>query len=272
MLINGQSGEHIAAQDRGLAYGDGVYRTLECRFGEPLLWSYQWARLAEDAARLRLPAPDEAQLLDELAREAGALPRAVAKIVLTRGVGARGYAIPEAALPTRIVSAAPWAGYPSALAEEGVRVRWCDTLLGCQPALAGIKHLNRLENVLARSEWRDEAIREGLMRDTRGLVIEGTMSNLFLIEGESLLTPRLDQNGVSGMARAWLLDTAARLGVPAAEADITPQRLLAADGLMLCNSLIGIWPVAALGSEWRAAPHPLCRHLQDEWRLAIMLK
>lgn len=249
MLIDGMPGEQVSALDRGLAYGDGVYRTLELLGGQPRLWRWQWQRLTDDCTRLSLALPDEALLLAELALAAAGLERAVAKIVLTRGVGRRGYAVPADAVPTRIVSASPWAGYPPELAEQGVTVRLCELRLGLQPRLAGIKHLNRLENVLARSEWTDPAIQEGLLLDSEGYLVEGTMSNLFLLRGTEFTTPLLDRSGVAGALRAWVFDNAPELGLAVREARLTLDDLYAADAVFLCNSLIGLWPMARLGER-----------------------
>ncbi|RMC95982.1 aminodeoxychorismate lyase [Aquitalea palustris] len=262
MLINGQPGEQISALDRGLAYGDGIYRTIEIRQGKPRLWRWQYQRLLADAARLKLPLPDEALLLAEIAQLAAGVEQGVAKIVLTRGVGARGYAMPADCQPTRLVSVTPWAGYPQERARDGVNVRWCDTRLSCQPLLAGIKHLNRLENVLARSEWSDPDIHEGLMLDQRGLLIEATMSNVYLVEGQRIVTPRLDQNGVQGMLRDWLFAHAPQLGYQLDEADIAPARLWQAEQVFLSNSLIGLWPVARIAGQALPAGHPCCQQLQ----------
>lgn len=262
MLVNGQPGTQISASDRGLAYGDGLYRTLEARHGTPLLWHWQWQRLAADCAALRLPCPDEVLLLSEIAGVAAKLERAVIKIVLTRGVGQRGYAMPAECTPTRIVSASAWAGYPPDRAAQGVVARWCDTRLALQPRLAGIKHLNRLENVLARSEWHDPAIAEGLMLDMDGTVVEGTLSNLFLVQGGELLTPLLDRCGVSGAMRACVIDTAANLGLTVRELRLSPPQVLAAEEVFLCNSLAGIWPLRELGpQQWQ--PGALTRRLQQ---------
>ena len=266
MLINGRPGERIAAGDRGLAYGDGVFRTLELRDGQPRLWAWQYARLCEDARRLRLPPPEEALLLAELAVAGEGLPRAAAKIVLTRGEGARGYAMPEAPSCSRIVSAAAWSGYPPERAEQGVTARWCETRLALQPALAGIKHLNRLENVLARSEWQDPAIAEGLMLDMEGWVAEGTMSNVYALEGEEIVTPRLDRCGVNGAVRDWLTAHCLDIGRSFIETRLSAQRLIDADAVFLSNSLMGIWQITQLDAR-RWNPHPLPRALQHSLSL-----
>ncbi|MPQ72083.1 aminodeoxychorismate lyase, partial [Pseudomonas sp. MWU12-2323] len=161
--------------------------------GRPWMWRWQYARLCDDAARLRLEAPDEGLLLDELLALGREHALAVGTIVLTRGPGARGYAMSAAGAPTPVVSAAPWAGYPAEYGERGVVARWCELRLSVQPALAGIKHLNRLESVLARSEWSDPAIQEGLLLDQDGWLVEGAMSNIYLLRGSQILTPRLDR-------------------------------------------------------------------------------
>lgn len=249
-LIDGYVDDRIAVDDRAVQYGDGVYRTLEWRDGRPLLWDWQWRRLRHDAAALGLALPAACVVLDELERVARGLPRAVCKIILTRASARRGYAIPPEAATRRIVSAAAWDGYPPALAEHGVATRLCGLRLGLQPRLAGIKHLNRLENVLARSEWTDTAIHEGLMLDSDGSLVEATMSNLFVVRAGELATPALDRCGVAGAVRAWVLDQH-----PTCVRRLDLGDLENADEAFLCNSLIGIWPIARFGQRvWRHFP------------------
>ncbi|MEN3029224.1 aminodeoxychorismate lyase [Chromobacterium amazonense] len=262
MLINGLPGEVVSALDRGFNYGDGVFRTLRLRGGRPWMWRWQYARLAADAARLRLEAPDEQLLLDELMALGREHESAVAKIVLTRGAGARGYAMSAARAPTRIVSVSPWQGYPQEYGEQGVTARWCELRLSIQPALAGVKHLNRLENVLARSEWDDPAIQEGLLLDQDGWLVEGTMSNVYLLRGRQLLTPRLDRNGVNGAVRDWLTGNISDFGLEFIEMRLSAADLIDADAAFLSNSLMGIWPLARLGERvW--TPSPLLQALRQ---------
>jgi 4-amino-4-deoxychorismate lyase len=249
MLINGQAADTVSAADRGLAYGDGLFRTVELIDGTPRLWRWHYQRLTADCTRLALPCPDEALLLEELAACSANLGRAVGKIVLTRGVGKRGYAIPGDVTPTRIVSAAACTGYPATLAEHGVAVRVCELRLARQPTLAGIKHLNRLENVLARSEWSDPAVFEGLLLDSDDTVVEGTMSNLFYVQDGVLCTPKLDFCGVSGALRAWLMAKASESGHTVSETRPELATLLDADEVFLCNSLIGVVSVAELATR-----------------------
>ncbi|AXK39705.1 aminodeoxychorismate lyase [Crenobacter cavernae] len=265
-LIDGHPSDKVSALDRGLAYGDGIYRTVELLNGGPRLWRWQWQRLVEDCARLSLPCPDEALLLAELAAAAHGIERAVAKITLTRGLGQRGYAMPADAVPTRIVTASPWGGYPEERYSDGVTVRRCDLTLSRQPKLAGIKHLNRLENVLARSEWSDPAVHEGLLFDEDGTLVEATMSNLFALQDSVLFTPKLDRAGVAGALRAWLIDAAPALGLAVRETSLAEVELLAADALLLTNSLIGVWPVATYrhaGGEARWRDFELAHRLNE---------
>jgi 4-amino-4-deoxychorismate lyase len=245
ILVNGQASDVVPVADRGLSYGDGLFETIAVRHGEPQLWSRHMQRLAEGCRRLELPEPDTDQLRAETQRVTGQTARAVVKIVLTRGTGARGYRPDGAIAPTRIVQGLPWPAHNGEPARDGVAVRWCNMRLARQPRLAGLKHLNRLEQVMARAEWRDEYA-EGLMRDTEGLVIEGTMSNLFLVHEGVLVTPDLSQSGVAGVMRAAVLDLAATLGIPSAMQPVTTAMVEGAQELFLTNSLIGLWPVMRL--------------------------
>lgn len=245
MLVNGCETDLMDACDRGLAYGDGVFRTLRTQGGRPLWWRDHYAKLADDCAALRLTCPDEATLHAEACQVAAA-GEGVVKIILTRGAGARGYAPPPDQPLTRVVFPAPLPAHAQADAPEAITARWCTLQLARQPRLAGVKHLNRLENVLARAEWTDPAIFEGLLCDDRGAVIGGVMSNLLLMKKGELFTPDLGECGVAGVARTRLLRAAPRLGIPAHIVRLPPAAVLAADEVMICNSVIGVRRVARL--------------------------
>jgi len=248
VLINGASSEHISVADRGLHYGDGVFETLAVDAGAPLLWEAHLQRLLNGCERLGIPAPDVAVLAHEATQLCAGQARAVLKIIVTRGPSARGYAPPRSANPTRILSCSPWPDHPAAHARHGVAVRWCATPLARQPRLAGIKHLNRLEQVLARAECAASEA-EGLMCDTDGFAIEGTMSNLFIVSGDTLITPDLSQSGVAGVLRAQVLAVARDCGLDCREAWLRPAEVEAAKELFLTNSIIGLWPVNRLGTR-----------------------
>lgn len=262
MLIDGKDSDQIAADDRGLLYGDGLFETLAVRDGIPQLWDRHMARLTGDCARLGITPPAQELLRCEADRLCAGHARAVLKIIVTRGSGGRGYRPAAQALPRRILSLHSWPDYPAHCWQQGVDVRLCDLRLGSNPRLAGIKHLNRLEQVLARSEWDDAAVAEGLMLDGAGNLIEGTMSNLFLVRDGYLHTPALETCGVAGVMRAHVLALAAQAAIPCVVQPLSLADAAAADEMFLCNSLIGIWPVRRFqGREW--IPGPLTRCLQQ---------
>jgi 4-amino-4-deoxychorismate lyase len=249
VLIDGHPGECLPVTDRGLSYGDGLFESLALADGGPCLWERHLERLAAGCRRLGIPAADPGLLRHEAVQAIAGRRDGVLKVILTRGSGGRGYRPDPAARSRRILQWFPAPGYPPTWSVEGVQTRFCATALGRNPLLAGIKHLNRLEQVLARAEWSDPAIAEGLMLDSEGLVIEGTMSNLFVEREGRLLTPRLDRAGVAGVVRALVLEQARAQGISCDERDLAPQDLLEADALFFSNSLIGIWPVRRLGER-----------------------
>jgi 4-amino-4-deoxychorismate lyase len=252
--VDGEPVGSVSASDRGLWYGDGVYRTLRVAASGPLLWERHYRRLAADCAALALPVPEERLLRPEVEALAAGCGAGVVRITVTRGRSARGYAIAAGSAPTRIVAWFPAPHRPLRWSLEGVEVRLCELRLARQPRLAGIKHLNRLEQVLARAEWSDPQIAEGLLLDAYGHVIEGTMSNLFVVEGGALATPDLSQCGTAGIQRDRVLEWAAAEGVPASVGVLTLDRVLAADELFLVNSIIGLWPVRAIAGMRRWPP------------------
>ena len=248
-LINGSEADCLTVADRGLQYGDGLFETLAVCDGALCLWHAHFDRLARGADRFGIPCPSREMLLCECRQLAGGESAGVLKIILTRGRGGRGYGPPESPQPIRILTLHPWPDYPTGWGECGVDVTFCRTPLGENPVLAGLKHLNRLEQVLARSEWQDREIAEGLMQDGRGRIIGGTMSNLFLVRDGRLLTPRLDTCGIAGTVRNLVLRIADAFGIEVLERDIMRTDLGAADGLFLTNALIGVWPVRRLGTR-----------------------
>ncbi len=241
IMINGEMTELLSATDRGLHYGDGLFETLAVINGRPRFWLAHMARLQRGCEVLGLPMPDPQQLHEEALSLCGGEERAVLKLVITRGSGGRGYRPPQEPSPQRLLFSYPWPDYPELA--NGIQLRVCQTPLACNPALAGIKHLNRLEQVLARAEWDDVAIHEGLMCDLDGRVKEGTMSNLFWVEEGRIFTPDLSHCGVAGVMRAEVMAMARDLGIRVDTAEIHPEELLQVDEIFMTNSIIGIWPV-----------------------------
>lgn len=256
ILINGVPGDQIGIGDRGLLYGDGVFRTLRVLGGRIPCWLRHYRKLQHDCAVLRIICPAETLLFEELQRLIELRPDGVAKIVISRGVQTtRGYAPVENMMPTRILSIAPSFDYPATNYSRGVKLRVCDLRLSHQPKLAGIKHLNRLENVLAAAECSDPDIAEGLLLDSVGNVIEGIRSNLFMVRDGELFTPDLSNCGVAGVQRERVMDWAASHGMSCQVSQFGLAELLVADEVFLVNSVIGLWPVRELSDRsWSHYP------------------
>ena len=261
-IVNGQPASTLSVQDRGLAYGQGLFETLTLKEGKPQDWQLHMQRLALGAERLGIPFDNSllAAMSNDLVKLLAAtesLPeRAVLKIILTRGAGGRGYAVTEPLAPNRILQLNPFPVWPADPQTNGIRVMLCETRLGLNPQLAGIKHLNRLEQVLARSEWQQPDISEGLVCDMEGYLVEGTMSNLFWLRNGELFTPDLTYCGIDGIIRQRLIERARELQIKVNVGRYQPTDLLDADEVFLTNSVIGIWPVtecvsAGLQQRWQ---------------------
>ncbi|KIP88071.1 MULTISPECIES: aminodeoxychorismate lyase [Pseudomonas] len=265
--VDGRLATSLPLVDRGLAYGDGLFETMAVQGGRPVLLERHLARVTAGCARLRIDL-DAARLRSELSAFCAELGQGVAKLIVTRGDGQRGYA-PSAGSPRHILQAGAMPAYPPQHGDNGIRLFPCETRLAEQPLLAGLKHLNRLEQVLARAEWQDAEHAEGLMRDVSGRVVEAVFSNLFLVRDGVLSTPELSRCGVAGVMRAELLEQAQALGVSCQVGDVQMDELLAADEVFLCNSLYGVWPVRELqGRHWPVGPltrklQGIARHLLD---------
>jgi 4-amino-4-deoxychorismate lyase len=263
MIINGLPGDSINANDRGLMYGDGVFRTLLIRHGKPLHWQQHYNKLQHDCAAIWIICPSIQLLGAELAQLAQSEPDAIAKIVITRGVATRGYVPTANPHLTRILSTSSIPEYPDSYAIQGISVHICKLRLGHQPLLAGIKHLNRLENVLAAAEWSDPDIAEGLLLDQAGHVIEGTRSNLFLVRDGKLFTPDLSKCGVAGLQRERVINYARQQRMICKVTELTLDDLLAADEIFMVNSVIGLWPVRDL-HRFSSQHFPVSLQIQ-EW-------
>ncbi|MEY3516195.1 MAG: aminodeoxychorismate lyase [Pseudomonadota bacterium] len=228
----------LSPQDRGLMYGDGLFETLRASRGDLPWWPAHWRRLQKGAERLGLALPDEGMIHAAAQELLDARPQ-VLKIVLTRGESGRGY-LPAAGPATCILSTHP---LPSPIAEP-LHLHWCTTPIAQQPVLAGMKHLNRLENVLARGECADSGYAEGLMCDRDGHVVCATAANVFVYAGGQWQTPELSQCGIAGIAREHLLSMLEHVRI----GPLTRSGMDAADAVFLCNAVRGIMEVRRIGS------------------------
>jgi 4-amino-4-deoxychorismate lyase len=248
--IDGVPGNVMPADDRGLHYGDGVFETLLVRARRPRFLEAHLARLSQGSARLTIPFASMPALRAEIAAaSAAAPPLAVIKVIVTRGSAQRrGYAPQGDEIPRRLVSlwSAP-ARVPTLDASVDVRV--AEIRLAENPALAGIKHLNRLENVLAAAESARNGVFESLMQDTSGNLVCGAMSNVFIARAGRVATPLIQRCGVAGVMRGIVLRECAALGITATEENLTLDDLLAADEAFITNARIGVVPVRRVGEH-----------------------
>jgi 4-amino-4-deoxychorismate lyase len=257
MLINGAVTNFLPLSDRGLAYGDGVFETIRYCNGRLLFEDLHLQRLQRACRTLDLTL-DESALEDDIAKalRLGNTPHGVLKIIVTRGGGGRGYRPPRQQ-STRIITLHPLPDYGPTPPEKGIRAFLCRQRLGIQTTLAGIKHLNRLEQVLASGEWPDDGFLEGLMLDQDGYVIEGTRSNLFFVRQGRLYTPDLARCGIDGIMRQVLLQ---HYGEKVESGYYTLADLYQAEEVFFCNSVFGVWPVLSLRAgtdemQWQAGSH-----------------
>lgn len=256
-LIDGSPGL-LDPADRGLAYGDGVFETIVFDGRQLVFWSYHLARLAKGLARLGIGAVDELALFEECSRVAGQAP-CIVKIIATRGSGKRGYGGALNIAPRRIVGAFELPRIPDGPAQ----LRICNHRWPYNPTMAGIKHLNRLDQVIARSEWSSQEWFDGLMLDGAGRVISGTSTNVFALLDGALLTPRLDQCGVHGTLRSVIMEHSSRWGFPVREATLWLDSLRHADEVFLTNAVVGVLPVSRL-EKWALATGPVAGMIAEE--------
>lgn len=264
-LINGKQEDRIPATDRGMQYGDGVFETIAVIEGSPRLLERHLARLESSCNKLGIPYPGNETITHEIRQVCdGVKTRHILKIIITRGSGGRGYKPPAGTTPTRIVSTHPWPEYPQEWADTGIQIRLCKHPLSVNPALAGIKHLNRLDQVMASMEWDDPAIAEGIMLDQKKQIIEGTRTNIFIVKDNELFTPELSSCGVKGIMRGLLIELAKQLDITVIEKSISLDEFLAAEAVFVCNSIIGIWPVNKIDQHVFNTNHPVCDNLKSK--------
>lgn len=243
-LVDGRPTTTIDILDRGLQFGDGVFETLRVRNGRPLLWPLHWERLQQGLRQLRIPLPDPERCLEEIRSHAPA-SEVLAKLIVTRGSSPRGYWVPDLTQSRRVLlisavgpTAGPTADAALSAQERKLRVGICRTPAHPSP-VPGAKHLNRIENILARMDWQD-GWDEGLMLSSAGNLVCGTASNVFLTEGDSLLTPPVEHYGIAGTRRRWLIDHARAAGITVREESIPRDRLLQNSRCWLTSTVLGI--------------------------------
>ncbi len=262
LLVNGTSATTVSAQDRGLTLGDGLFTTLYLKNHQPTLWPYHVARLREGCARLKLPLPDVDRLYEQCCQLAAGYDEACGKIIITRGAGGRGYSPQGCDTPTIIVSAHPYPIHYHDWQFSGIKLEVAEQRLGCQPMLAGLKTLNRLEQVLLKNELDERGIQEAIVLDWQDHVVEAVTATLFWRKGEQIFTPDLKLAGVCGVMRAFVIQqlhswqyevTSVSTGLPV---------LLDADEVWITNALMGVVPVTGI-QDVKYQDHRFVQRLQN---------
>lgn len=260
-LIDGVIANTLPVADRGLRYGDGLFETVGVFGGRAPLWAFHMARLARDAGRLGMPAPDPEVFERDCGRLIENHPDCCLRMTWTRGDGGQAYFPPDEVAPRRIVQRLTLPADLEVQRREGISAVVAALRLAAQPRLAGIKHLNRLEQVLAARECAEAGVDEAVMLDAEGRLAEALTGNLLLVIDGRPVTPAMHGVGVAGVGLEWLIRT-----VPEIERrTLAPADLERAGEVMVVNSVRGIRPVVALGRKrWR--PGEYCRRFQRLWK------
>ncbi|MEE8364541.1 MAG: aminodeoxychorismate lyase [Gammaproteobacteria bacterium] len=251
--------ETLGWQERGLHYGDGLFETLLKLEGQIPLWNEHYQRLRKGCHRLRIDLPEEAWLVDRIARETQETESSVVKLIVTRGSGGRGLKLPVNNRPSIFVFKYPYTRIMDK--EMALDVAICDTRLPINRNLAGIKHLNRLDYVLAALELETKGMRdEGILLDTDGFLVEGIISNLFFCLQSQVYTPSLEMAGVEGIMRKQILNYFESQGVRVEVGRFSAQLLMQASECFMCNSVQGVRPIRSLDQS-QFETGPLTRNL-----------
>lgn len=261
-LFNGRNDVPDLRRSRAVQYGDGVFRTCLVDNFQVLDLEEHLQKLSSDANAIGLAPPSPAILRREATSLASTHRRAVLKIMLFRSGGGRGYA-PATTKSERLLQLSEAPVYPARHWQRGIVAERSPFRLASPSRLAGIKHLNRLEQVLALRDAPSDTP-ELLVCDGQGRPLSGVRSNLFWVRRGRLYTPRLDQCGVAGVMRKRILDASLRSAISASQVRGSWKLLLEADEAFVCNSLVGIWPLHRIGSRQWTAPGPVTRILTAE--------
>jgi 4-amino-4-deoxychorismate lyase len=265
--VDGELCEQLPISDRGLQYGDGVWETIRIAQGQPIFWQPHLERLLYGLRVLGISLNTE-QLETQVSQCLVGVDTGILKIIVTRGSGGRGYLPPPNSQPRIILSVHPVPAYPESYYESGIEITLCETRLSHNPQLAGFKHLNRLEQVLARKELGSK-YPEGLVRDYADHVIEGTMTNLFIVKDEKIFTPDLTFCGIKGVMREFIMQRCNTWGIDVEVlSTIKMEQLLMADALFLCNSVIGVWSVKHFQNK-NYSISALSKNLQAEFEACL---
>ncbi|MTD25416.1 aminodeoxychorismate lyase [Erwinia sorbitola] len=243
MWVNGEMRDSIEARDRAVQFGDGCFTTARVHQGRVQRIEAHLKRLQQACERLKIDGVDWRRLENEMSFAATTRSDGVLKVILTRGSGGRGYSATGCAAPARIMSISDYPAHYHSLRQTGVRLALSSVRLGKNPQLAGIKHLNRLEQVLIRTELEQTGADEALVLDSDALLVECCAANLFWRTGNQVFTPDLSASGVNGIQRQWVMQQVVQSGFTLKEVRVGIDALAAAEEVLITNALMPVLPV-----------------------------
>lgn len=248
-VINGMKQAHLPASDRAIQFGDGCFTTARIVAGQVCLLDAHLQRLQAACEKLFIAFTQWQELQGEMVEQAQGVERGVLKVIISRGSGGRGYSAADCLHPVRILSVSAYPAHYDRWRSEGISLELSPIRLGRNPQLAGIKHLNRLEQVLIRTHLEQTTADEALVLDSDGVITECCAANLFWRRGGEVFTPRMDQAGVNGLMRQFCLQQLAHSGFNVVEVNEREAALTGVDEIVVCNALMPVVPVRQYGSQ-----------------------
>ncbi len=263
--VNGVESDLVARTDRSFQYGDGCFTTILMRDGKPEFWQHHVERMDRSLNQLLIPSPNWTQVADWV--RMAAMPESVAgiKIHISRGEGGRGYSPTQVYSPSVTISAFAFPDHYKVLRQQGMHLGVCRQRLGLNPMLAGLKHNNRLEQVVLKGEMDQQGLVDGVALDIEGYVVETTMANLFWRHADKWFTPALDFAGVAGVMRRNVLDQLRAEQQCVEQGRYPLSHLEQSDEIFMTNAILGIAPVVSLGEIHYTAGNQT-RRLQEHFK------
>lgn len=245
--INGQQGTELSVLDRSVQFGDGLFETCVAREGEILHWDFHCQRVQEGLKKLKIDLDVKAlENFQSWVREISPKGWSCFKWLISRGVSPRGYTHIPGSPATQVYCCYDFAGFNLERWRNGVGVYLSDIPISENAYLAGLKHLNRLDSVLAKNGSSED---EPLLCLSSGEIVEASIGNIFWFDGNSWWTPPIDKAGVKGVIRSRLLEEGPReVSQDFGEKALSWETLHQSQSVFICNTLIGIWPVVIAGS------------------------
>ena len=258
VIINGAKQSKISIFNRNSQFGDGLFETCLVENKKILFWTNHFARLNRGCEQLKISKVDESVWLSDVKKALSlcSYDHCVVKLILSRGESLRGYGFKDDIKPVRAVIVLE---LQNTTLNNLFSLEYCQSGYNSNPKLAGIKHCNRLEQVLARAGLKSD---EGIMLDENHNVISVTQGNIYAIHGNTLITPKLDKCGVEGTRRAIILDLAKLLGIKVKVDTLSAKELVQADEVFISNSIIGIQSIKQIG-DIVLGESPITKKIKD---------